>query len=154
MLSIQFVVFNALLNILNCWHVTCLKKFDTYFQKIRKGIENTFLRARDLICCTTQTGVFESVGKHDTDMNEDIEDDGGEIQTFLHQHHAGCVLSRLHDLREREELCDVTLVVEGRAIQAHRAVLAASSQYFNAMFTAKMSERNQATVRLIFDFNG
>ena len=87
-------------------------------------------------------------------MNEDIEDDGGEIQTFLHQHHAGCVLSRLHDLREREELCDVTLVVDGSAIQAHRAVLAASSQYFNAMFTAKMSERNQATVRQIFGFNG
>lgn len=120
----------------------------THFQKIRKGIENTFLRARGLICCTSPTGVFESVGKHDTDMNEDIEDDGGEIQTFLHQHHAGCVLSRLHDLREREELCDVTLVVEGRAIQAHRAVLAASSQYFNAMFTAKMSERNQAMVEI------
>lgn len=89
-----------------------------------------------------------------SDMKDDVEDDGGEIQTFLHQHHAGCVLSRLNDLREREELCDVTIVVEGRAIKAHRAVLAASSQYFNAMFTAKMSERNQATVRLIFGVNG
>lgn len=81
-------------------------------------------------------------------MEDDCEDDTGETQTFLHQHHAGGVLSRLNDLREREELCDVTIIVEGRAIKAHRAVLAASSQYFNAMFTSKMSERNQSTVRL------
>lgn len=86
-------------------------------------------------------------------MEEDV--DGGEtLQTFLHQHHAGYVLSRLHDLREREELCDITIIVEGKAIKAHRAVLAASSQYFNAMFTAKMSERNQATVSAIFLFSG
>lgn len=84
------------------------------------------------------------------DMEDDVEEDGGETQTFLHQHHAGCILSRLNDLREREELCDITIIVEGRAIKAHRAVLAASSQYFNAMFTAKMSERNQATVSLIY----
>ena len=84
------------------------------------------------------------------DMENDVEEDGGETQTFLYQHHAGCVLSRLNDLREREELCDITIIVQGRAIKAHRAVLAASSQYFNAMFTAKMSERNQATVSLMF----
>ena len=83
----------------------------------------------------------------EAELPEDVEDDGrGENQTFLNQQHPGNVLSRLHDLREREELCDVTIVVEGRAIKAHRAVLAATSQYFNAMFTRKMSERNQAKV--------
>ena len=83
----------------------------------------------------------------EAELPEDVEDDGhGENQTFLNQQHPGNVLSRLHDLREQEELCDVTIVVEGRAIKAHRAVLAATSQYFNAMFTRKMSERNQAKV--------
>ena len=83
----------------------------------------------------------------EAELPEDVEDDGREEnQTFLNQQHPGNVLSRLHDLREREELCDVTIVVEGRAIKAHRAVLAATSQYFNAMFTRKMSERNQAKV--------
>lgn len=83
----------------------------------------------------------------EAELPEDVEDDGREEnQTFLNQQHPGNVLSRLHDLREREELCDVTIVVEGRAIKAHRAVLAATSQYFNAMFIRKMSERNQAKV--------
>ena len=82
-------------------------------------------------------------------MDDDVDEDGGEIQTFLHQQHAGNVLSRLNDLLQRDELCDVTISVEGRAIKAHRAVLAASSQYFNAMFTRKMSEQNQATVSLL-----
>ncbi|XP_068706950.1 kelch-like protein diablo [Montipora capricornis] len=81
-------------------------------------------------------------------MDDDVDEDGGEIQTFLHQQHAGNVLSRLNDLLQRDELCDVTISVEGRAIKAHRAVLAASSQYFNAMFTRKMSEQNQATVEI------
>lgn len=81
-------------------------------------------------------------------MEDDVEEDGGEIQTFLHPQHAGNVLSRLNDLWQREELCDVAIIVEGRTIKAHRAVLAASSQYFNAMFTRKMSERNQATVEI------
>ena len=85
-------------------------------------------------------------------MDDETEDDGGEIQTFLHQQHAGNVLSRLCDLRERDELCDVTIVVEGSAIKAHRAVLAASSQYFNAMFTRKMSERNQSAVSPLLSY--
>ena len=85
-------------------------------------------------------------------MEDDVEEDGGEIQTFLHPQHAGNVLSRLNDLWQREELCDVAIIVEGRTIKAHRAVLAASSQYFNAMFTRKMSERNQATVGVLSFF--
>ena len=85
-------------------------------------------------------------------MEEECETDAGEIQTFFDQKHAGYVLSRLHDLRDLEELCDITIIVEGKAIKAHRAVLAATSQYFNAMFTGKMSERNQATVRCLCCF--
>lgn len=83
-------------------------------------------------------------------MEDDVNDGGGVIQTFLHPQHAGNMLSQLNDLLQREELCDVAIIVDGRTIKAHRAVLAASSQYFNAMFTRKMSERNQATVRVLF----
>lgn len=69
-------------------------------------------------------------------------------QHFLDKQHADHVLSRLYELRKREELCDVSIVVGGRAITAHRAVLAASSLYFDAMFTGKMSERTKEKVRL------
>lgn len=34
-------------------------------------------------------------------------------------------------------LCDVTLVVQGRHLAAHRVVLAAASHFFSLMFTSK-----------------
>lgn len=77
-------------------------------------------------------------------VDEEVESSG--VHNFLDKQHAACVLLRLHDLRKRKELCDVTIVVGGRTIAAHRAVLAASSLYFNAMFTGRMSERNQSKV--------
>ncbi|KAK6026487.1 BTB And Kelch, partial [Ostertagia ostertagi] len=72
--------------------------------------------------------------------------------------HSRLLLSRLAQLRENSRLCDVTLVAEvaslnakdrsidmkeifqGTRISAHRVVLAASTSYFEAMFTNDMAE--------------
>ena len=78
------------------------------------------------------------------------ESEGGLEQRFLDQKHAGSLLSRLNELRKKEELCDVTILVNGTSIKAHRAVLAASSQYFNAMFTSQLSESSQNIVSTIY----
>lgn len=71
-------------------------------------------------------------------------------QRFLDQKHAGILLSRLNELRQKEKLCDVTILVNGSSIKAHRAVLAASSQYFNAMFTSQLSESSQNMVSRLY----
>ena len=42
----------------------------------------------------------------------------------------------LNKLRTQNQLCDIVINVEGRVFQAHRAVLAACSEYFFAMFTS------------------
>ncbi|XP_041828108.1 transcription regulator protein BACH2 [Melanotaenia boesemani] len=44
--------------------------------------------------------------------------------------HCANVLLSLEEQRQRGILCDVTVLVEGREVRAHRAVLAASSRYF------------------------
>lgn len=46
--------------------------------------------------------------------------------------HSANVLLSLDDQRRKDELCDVTVLVEGRPFRAHRAVLAACSAYFHA----------------------
>lgn len=50
--------------------------------------------------------------------------------------HKQSILSRFDKLRKRDLLCDITLVVEDVHFRAHRALLAASSDYFSLMFTA------------------
>jgi len=54
-------------------------------------------------------------------------------------HEAG-LLTGLARLRERGLLLDVQLWAEGQLFQAHRVVLAGSSDYFQAMFTAGLRE--------------
>ncbi|KAG5900505.1 hypothetical protein JTB14_010915 [Gonioctena quinquepunctata] len=63
-------------------------------------------------------------------------------------HHQSTLLEGLNSLREREELLDITLVIEGRVFKAHRAVLAACSDYFRAMFTDNMLEARQNEICL------
>lgn len=74
--------------------------------------------------------------------------DDGVLQHFVDTLHAGSLLSRLKELRDQEELCDVTLLVEGRKILVHRAVLAATSRYFNALFTSPMCEKGKKIVSI------
>ncbi|KAM9354762.1 zinc finger and BTB domain-containing protein 24 [Pholidichthys leucotaenia] len=45
------------------------------------------------------------------------------------------ILSKFDDLRKKEMLCDITLIVEDVHFKAHKALLAASSEYFSLMFT-------------------
>ncbi|CAO2627912.1 Zinc finger and BTB domain-containing protein 24 [Lemmus lemmus] len=48
--------------------------------------------------------------------------------------HSDAVLASLEDQRRRGFLCDITLIVENVHFRAHKALLAASSEYFSMMF--------------------
>ncbi|XP_078491620.1 kelch-like protein 2 [Ciona intestinalis] len=55
--------------------------------------------------------------------------------------HFEFVMAMLGRQRLNERYCDVTLVVEDQTFPAHRAILAASSKYFDRMFYSQMSEQ-------------
>ncbi|OCT67519.1 zinc finger and BTB domain-containing protein 24 [Xenopus laevis] len=48
--------------------------------------------------------------------------------------HTDRVLTCLEEQRKKDFLCDITLIVENVQFRAHKAVLAASSEYFSMMF--------------------
>ncbi|KAM3874736.1 transcription regulator protein BACH1-like [Diretmus argenteus] len=55
--------------------------------------------------------------------------------TFQSAVHSAYVLQRLNEQRQRDVLCDVTVVVEDRCFRAHCAVLASCSDYFRSRVT-------------------
>ncbi len=62
--------------------------------------------------------------------------------------HAQTVLKKVHSLRCHTKLCDVVLKAGGEEIHTHRAVLAATSPYFLAMFTHQLRESQQQEVEI------
>ncbi|CAL8071894.1 unnamed protein product [Calicophoron daubneyi] len=56
--------------------------------------------------------------------------------------------TKMNAFRKRGQLCDVVIKVGGREFLAHRVVLAATSDYFDAMFSNGMAESAQLEVEL------
>lgn len=67
---------------------------------------------------------------------------------FISAEHPGTLLGAMKVLRDRQELCDITLCAGEQEFLAHRIVLAACSPYFSAMFTNGHLEREQRRVVL------
>ena len=61
---------------------------------------------------------------------------------------AKSVLCKVHSLRCHKKLCDVVLRAGGTEIRTHRAILAACSAYFLAMFTHELRESGQDVVEI------
>jgi BTB/POZ domain/BTB And C-terminal Kelch len=59
-----------------------------------------------------------------------------------------CILGTMLKDKQLEELCDVVLIVGGERFPAHKAVLAAASRVFKAMFTTDMKEKHSQEVEL------
>jgi actin-binding protein IPP len=64
------------------------------------------------------------------------------------RHYAAKVLQNLNFLRQNTRFCDVEIVAGGRIMKAHRAVLSASSLYFQAMFTTGLVEEQMDRIEL------
>lgn len=70
------------------------------------------------------------------------------LMAHLHsESHKQSILNKFNKLRKSDLLCDITLVVEDVQFKAHKALLAASSEYFSVMFTAE-DQIHRSTHRL------
>lgn len=58
------------------------------------------------------------------------------MKQFLPKH-GQTALENLNRQRLSNQFCDVTLLIEGEEHRAHKAVLAACSEYFNELFIEK-----------------
>ncbi|XP_046584126.1 kelch-like protein 9 isoform X1 [Haliotis rubra] len=75
----------------------------------------------------------------------DIMSEGQKIQA---EGYGDMVIQKLHTLRQNNELCDFRVSADGRVFEVHKALLAATSDYFRVMFGGVMAESKQDTVDL------
>jgi len=72
-------------------------------------------------------------------------EDGTWFENDLHQNGVLEMMKLMYDSRQ---LTDVCVTVDDQQFFCHRAVLAATSCYFHAMFTTSLAESRQSVVRL------
>ncbi|KAJ8342561.1 hypothetical protein SKAU_G00324890 [Synaphobranchus kaupii] len=68
---------------------------------------------------------------------------------YVNPAHAISLLGMLNEQRLKGQLCDVILIVGDQKYQAHKSILAASSEYFHSLF-ARRESGAQAAVQLDF----
>lgn len=67
---------------------------------------------------------------------------------FVDKQRDQALLRGFKELFESRQLFDLVLSVDGSEFHVHRALIAASSDYFRAMFTNDCTEKNQSVVRI------
>ena len=80
----------------------------------------------------------------EVNLEQEKQGDGSEKDSL----HAIAVMDSLWRIYREQKLCDVSLVVGGKEIEAHRLVLAANSNYFYTMFTGGLAESTAKKVVL------
>lgn len=70
------------------------------------------------------------------------------MQDFEYKSHYKHSFKTFLELYEKEQLCDVEIIVGEKSFKCHRMILACVSQYFRIMFTSEMSESRQETVTI------
>ncbi len=69
-------------------------------------------------------------------------------QVFPDDTHSPGLLKKLADIREEGDLCDVIFTVKDKSFHAHKVIMAASSDYFMAMFNRGFKETKDKKVKL------
>ncbi|CAH8473128.1 unnamed protein product [Schistosoma rodhaini] len=74
--------------------------------------------------------------------------DGRSLMDEGTDYYSVTAFKKMNAFRKEGQLCDVVIKAESREFLAHRVVLAASSDYFDAMFSSGMAESAQLEVEL------
>ncbi|KAE8294429.1 Zinc finger and BTB domain-containing protein 11 [Larimichthys crocea] len=82
--------------------------------------------------CQLRSKLARTMAKHELVFV----DSKGEVNQFLPKH-SQTMLEKLNHQRLSNQFCDITLLIEGEEYRAHKAVLAACSEYFHELFFEK-----------------
>ncbi|GCB62086.1 hypothetical protein scyTo_0007160, partial [Scyliorhinus torazame] len=98
------------------------------------GARHQILKPKNII-----TGSGHWAAKTEAPVNK-VEQTMEGLLHYINPAHAISLLSALNEDRLKGQLCDVLLIVGDHKFRAHKNVLAASSDYFRALFTKKENE--------------
>nr|XP_018670466.1 kelch-like protein 6 [Ciona intestinalis] len=87
-----------------------------------------------------------------TDVPHNNNTEGSNGESSLYKYFDPCyptvIQDSIREMAQDSRFTDVIIEVEGHSFRCHRIILAASSQYFRAMFCASYRERDQSSVEI------
>ena len=101
----------------------------------------------------------DSIEANSTDSSSnspesELHKNDGATDVLIHHgiKHTNQAFNAIGQMKNRDELCDVELIVDGNCLRAHKLILASFSPYFHAMFTGQLAESHKNTITL-YDVN-
>ncbi len=83
------------------------------------------------------------------EMDSIVKENSQQKYWYRPSHHFSLAFRKLADMRKAVKMCDICLRILKETFYAHKAVLVASSPYFEAMFLSGMTESRQDEIELM-----
>ena len=121
----------------------------SYVKRLSSHEDDLFVFLADVLEFQASTKVSMAMDvQRNSAASPSSENGGFTRENFADIDYTNQLAMTMAEFRKTGQLCDVIISTEGETFQAHKIVLAASSSFFQSLFTVDMSEKHKQTIKM------